>query len=82
MCACGHLTQSVPYVVVDYVIHRAPDGFAGLCSPDAATRTWLKELSYLLTFRDHLHIFVGQSSPSSSSTVCFESCQLSVHICS
>ena len=33
-------------------------------------------------FRDHLHIFVGQSSPSFSSTVCFQSCQLSVHICS
>ena len=32
-----------------------------------------------LTFRDHLHFFVGQSLPSSSSTVCF---QLSVRICS
>ena len=26
-----------------------------------------------LTFRDHLHFFVGQSLPSSSSTVCFQS---------
>ena len=32
---------------------------------------------FFLTFRDHLHIFVGQSSPSFSSTVCFQSCQLS-----
>ena len=34
-----------------------------------------------LTCREHLHIFVGQSSPSLSSrpTVCFQSCQLSVH---
>ena len=29
-----------------------------------------------------LHLFVGQSLPSSSSTVCFQSCQLSVCICS
>ena len=36
----------------------------------------------ILTFRDHLHFFVGQSLPSSSSTVCFQSCQLSVRICS
>ena len=33
-----------------------------------------------LTFRDHLHFFVGQSLPSSSSNVCFQSCQLSVRI--
>ena len=38
--------------------------------------------SVFLTFRDHLHFFVGQSLPSSSSTVCFQSCQLSVRICS
>ena len=37
-------------------------------------------LSYNLTFIDHLHIFVGQSSPPFSSTVCFQSCQLSVRI--
>ena len=30
-------------------------------------------------FRDHLHIFVGLSSPSFSSTVCFSSCQISFH---
>ena len=35
-----------------------------------------------LTFRDHLHFFVDQSLPSSSSTVCFQSCQLSVRILS
>ena len=35
-----------------------------------------------LSFRDHRHIFVGQSSQSLSSTVCFQSCQMSVHICS
>ena len=35
-----------------------------------------------LAFRDHLHIFVGQSSTSFSCTVCFQSCQLSFHICS
>ena len=34
-----------------------------------------------LTFRDHLHIFVGQSSPSFTDTVCFQSCQLSFHMC-
>ena len=33
-----------------------------------------------LAFRDHLHIFVGQSSPSFSSIVCFQSCQLSFQI--
>ena len=35
-----------------------------------------------LTFRDHPHFFVGQSLPSSSSTVCFQSCQLSVLVIS
>ena len=34
-----------------------------------------------LTFRD-LHIVVDQSSPSFSSTVCLQSCQLSVPVCS
>ena len=29
-------------------------------------------LEFFLTFRDHLHIFVGQSWPSFSSTVCFQ----------
>ena len=37
---------------------------------------------FFLTFRDHLHIFVIQSSPSFSSTACFQSCHLSIHICS
>ena len=31
-------------------------------------------------FRDHLHIFVCLSSPSFSSTVYFQSCQMSIHI--
>ena len=44
MCACGHLTQLVQHVVVDWVRHKAPDGFAGL-RPDAATSTWLEELN-------------------------------------
>ncbi len=35
-----------------------------------------------LTFRYHLHFFVGQSLPPSSSTVCFQSCRLSVRMCS
>ena len=37
---------------------------------------------YFLTFRDHLHISVAQSAPSFSSTVCLQSCHLSVRICS
>ena len=45
MGACGQLTQSVQHVVVECVIHNAPDGFAGLRSLDAATRTWLEELN-------------------------------------
>ena len=40
--ACGRLTQSVQHVVVDSVIHKAPDGVAGVHRLDAATRTWLK----------------------------------------
>ena len=44
-CACGHITQSVQHVVVDCMIHKAPDGFAGLRRPDAATRSWLKDLN-------------------------------------
>ena len=44
-CACGHTTQSVQHVVVDCMIHKAPDGFAGLRRPDAATRSWLKYLN-------------------------------------
>ena len=44
MCsACGCVTQSVQYVVVDCVIPKTPDGFAGLRRLDAATRTWLEE---------------------------------------
>ncbi len=35
------------HVVVDCVIHKAPDGFAGLRRLDAATRTWLKELTLI-----------------------------------
>ena len=38
---CPHSAQ---HVVVDYVIHNAPDSFAGLRHLDAATRTWLTEL--------------------------------------
>ena len=34
-CACGHITQSVQHVVVDCMIHKAPDGFDGLRCPDA-----------------------------------------------
>ena len=45
LCACGRLTQAVQHVVVDCVIHKAPDGFAGFRRLDAATRTWLKELN-------------------------------------
>ena len=44
-CACGHITQSVQHVVVDGMIHKAPDGFAGLRCPDAATRSWLEDLN-------------------------------------
>ena len=44
-CACGHITESVPHVVVDCMIHKAPDGFAGLRCPDAATRYWLQDLN-------------------------------------
>ena len=43
--ACGHITQSVQHVVVDCMIHKAPDGFAGLRCPDAATRSWLEDLN-------------------------------------
>ena len=43
--ACGHITQSVQHVVVDCMIHMAPDGFAGLRCPDAATRSWLEDLN-------------------------------------
>ena len=49
MLACGHLTQSVQHVVVDCVIHNAPDGFAGLCRQDAATRTLLKDLKIYIS---------------------------------
>ena len=44
MCACEHTTQSVQHVVVDGMMHKAPDGFAGLRCPDAATRYWLEDL--------------------------------------
>ena len=27
------------------MIHKAPDGFAGLRCPDAATRSWLEDLN-------------------------------------
>ena len=33
------------HVVVDCMIHKAPDGFAGLRRPDAATMYWLKDLN-------------------------------------
>ena len=39
------ITQSVQHVVVDCMIYKAPDGFAGLSRPDAATRYWLKYLN-------------------------------------
>ena len=45
MCACGHITQSVQHVVVDCMLHKAHDGFAGLRGPDAATRSWLEDLN-------------------------------------
>ena len=48
MGACRQLTQSVQHVVVHCVIHKAPDCFAGLRRLDAATRSWLKELKYLI----------------------------------
>ena len=38
-------TQSVQHVVVDCMIHKAPDGFAGLRRPDATTRYWLEDLN-------------------------------------
>ena len=48
MGACGQLTQSVKHVVVHCVVHKVPDCYAGLRRLDAATRTWLKELKYLI----------------------------------
>ena len=45
ICAGGHTTQSVQHVVVDCNIYKAPDGFAGLRCPDAATRSWLEDLN-------------------------------------
>ena len=45
MCACGHITQSVQHVVVDCMIYKAPDGFAGRRRPDAATRYLLEDLN-------------------------------------
>ena len=45
MCACGHTTQSVQHVVVDCMTYKAPDGFAGLRFPDAATRSSLEDLN-------------------------------------
>ena len=37
--------QSVQHVVVDCVIHKAPDGFADFRRLDAATRSWLEDLN-------------------------------------
>ena len=45
MCACGLMSLSVQHVAVDCMIHKAPDGFAGLRRPDAATRSWLEDLN-------------------------------------
>ena len=45
MCACGHITQSVQHVVGDCMTYKAPDGFAGLRCPDAATSSWLEDLN-------------------------------------
>ena len=39
MCACGQQTRSVQHVVVDCVIHKAPDGSPRLRRLDVATRT-------------------------------------------
>ena len=57
-------------MIVDCVIHKAPGGFAGLCRLDAATRTWLKELTLIferlandyimLVFNCHLEIQVQE----------------------
>ena len=44
VCLRTHPTV-VQHVVVDCMIHKAPDGFAGLRCPDAATRSWLKDLN-------------------------------------
>ena len=45
MCACGHTTQSVQHVIVECMTYKAPDGFAGLRCPYAATRSWLEDLN-------------------------------------
>ena len=44
-CVCGHITQSVQHVVIECMIHKAPDDFAGLRCPDAATRSWMEDLN-------------------------------------
>ena len=40
-CGCLPLVQ----FLLDCMIHKAPNDFAGLRRLDAATRTWLKELN-------------------------------------
>ena len=65
----------------------APTGVPGAASEPASQvsprRNYLYKITTFhtfLTLRDHVHSFVDQSSPSFSSTVCFQSCQLSLHM--
>ena len=51
--------QSVQHVVVDCMIHKAPDGFAVLGRPDAATRSWLQDLNIeILRTGKRLYIYI------------------------
>ena len=70
-CACGHTTQSVQHVVVDCMIHKAP-GFAGLRRPDAATRSWLKDLNFEIwrTANDYIYLYVQACHIMLSVAVC------------
>ena len=67
--------------VVPIVLYSS-DSDSGIFNWQPNIDTNIQNIQYFspLTFRDHLHFFVGQSLPSSSSTVCFQSCQLSVRI--
>ena len=47
MCMRTSDTVSAACGCSDCVIHKAPDGFAGLRRVHAETRTWLKELTLL-----------------------------------
>ena len=44
-CQVDMYAQSVQHVVVDCMIHKASDGFAGLRCPGTATRSWLEDLN-------------------------------------